>query len=309
MLTWELVGAVVGAGLASGREIASFFSRFGLWSVPAILLSVCVMVWLAEAQLPPSWQGSWQGKIWRILMALLLIVTGGAMLSGAGEIAALTLPIPWAYRIGVICTFTLAWFLSQRTISGLAWITRMLLLLFAAMMLLGLTIAPKRAVLVKEQSVLLPVIKGLTYGGFNAALQSPMMALGLQYSQGARRRAAKRAGLLIMCILLLGNAVLLRHPALIGEAMPFLKMMNALGKGGYCLYSISLYLAILSTLTACMRSVKGELLSLLGIAAVSAMGFEGVVEAVYPMLRGCCFILLLAAKWSMYRQKDETADL
>ena len=39
----EICGAVVGAGFASGKEIALFFSRFGVWSWAGIATAVAVV--------------------------------------------------------------------------------------------------------------------------------------------------------------------------------------------------------------------------------------------------------------------------
>ena len=64
MLAWELVGAVVGAGLASGREIASFFTQYGGWGMLGVVLSVGVLVSLADVTLPSSWRGRWPERLW-----------------------------------------------------------------------------------------------------------------------------------------------------------------------------------------------------------------------------------------------------
>lgn len=296
MLAWELVGAVVGAGMASGREIAAFFTRYGQWGMLGILLSVGVLMLLSDVGLPASWLHRWPAALWRILMSLLLAVTGSAMLSGAGEVAALTLAVPGAYWLGMVLTLMLAWLLAKRTVSGLAWVSRGLLAVLAVLILLGFTVAPMRSAALQTVRPAQALWCGVTYGGFNAALQAPIMAMAAGYSHAQRKRHALAACAVMLCLLMLGNAVLLRHPSLMGEPMPFLRMMNSYGKFGYWLGAISLYLAILSTLTACLRGLPGTLLPILGIILVSALGFTGVVERVYPVLGGSCFLLLLAAK-------------
>lgn len=296
LLTWELVGAVVGAGLASGREIAAFFSRYGGWSIAGIIVAVVVICVLADTRLPSVWQGKWPERVWNILLSLLLIATGGAMLSGAGEVASLMLPVHGAYWLGLLGTLVLAWFLAHRTVAGLAWVSRILLGVLTALIVLGLTLPPMKAASIYAYHPAEAVVRGMTYGGFNASLQAPIMAMALNRTAKERKRAAWMAGLLIFLLLMLGNAVLLRHPALIAEPMPFMQMLHAFGKPGYYLGGISLYLAILSTLTACMRGLKGGILSGAGILLVSLLGFTGVVEIAYPLLGGGCFLMLLAAK-------------
>ena len=113
----EICGAVVGAGFASGKEIASFFSRFGGWSWAGIMLAVAVVgaVCLGVmrrpgvAGMPLAWQSRGLGRLWTALFTGLMAATGGAMLAGAGEVAALLLPVRGAYWLGMGATLVLAW--------------------------------------------------------------------------------------------------------------------------------------------------------------------------------------------------------
>lgn len=303
MLTWELIGAVIGAGLASGREIASFFSRYGAWSYTGILLSAGTMVFLADAELPQQWRGGWQEKWWRSLLSLLLIATGGAMLSGAGEIASLALPLPEAYLLGMACTLAFGWVLAHRTVGGLAWISRGLLCVLAVLIVLGFTLSPMQAMALTKGKLMHMPIRAITYGGFNAALQAPVMAAVAQ-TQQEKKRAALSAGCIIALLLMLGNGVLMRHPALLAEEMPFIRMLAGLGQFGYIFGAVSLYLAILSTLTACFRGLGRGLLPPVCIFVISLLGFSGVVELAYPILGGGCFLMLAAAKFRNSSRKS-----
>lgn len=296
MLAWELVGAVVGAGMASGREIASFFTQYGGWGMVGILLSVGVLVWLSDVRHPAPWHGRWPERLWQLLQTLLLIATGGAMLSGSGEVAALTLPIRGAKWMGMAFTAFLAWLLAKKTVSGLAWVSRALLAVLAVLIALGFAVPPIQGVPLQEAAPQMGLLRGLAYGGFNAALQAPIMARATETLNRRRKQSAWLASGIILCLLMLGNAVLLRHPALIGESMPFLMLMRRFGKLGYSLGAVSLYLAVLSTLMACLRGLPGNLLPMAGIVLVSVLGFTGVVEIAYPLLGAGCFLMLAIAK-------------
>lgn len=297
MLTWELVGAVVGAGLASGREVASFFSQYGRWSIIGILAAVFTLMMLAEPCLPPSWESKWPAKLWRVLLSLLLVATGGAMLSGAGEIAALTVPVQWAYWFGMAGTLLLAWVLAYRAVAGLAWVSRVMLCALGALILLGFSLPRTAAVVLNHNSLPNALASGLTYGGFNAALQASILqADGKKHPQV--KRHVRMSGLIVLILLLLSNAVLMRHPSLMGEAMPFIHMMRNFGKVGYYLGATCLYLAILSTLTACLRGLGRKPYMVMGIVCIGLMGFEGVVEKAYPLLGGACFLMLTIAKFT-----------
>lgn len=295
-LPWELLGAVVGAGLASGREVASFFGRYGAWGFAGVALAAGTLFLLGGTALPAAWRGRWPERLWRTLLTLLLIATGGAMLAGAGEVAALTLPLHGAYWLGMAGTLALSWMLARRTATGLMWVSRAMLAVLAILIGLGLTLPPMQAVALTEASVPAALLRGVTYGGFNAALMHPVMAGAAVLPQKERRR-----GLLLACgmaaaLLTAGSAVFLRHPALMGEALPFIRLMARLGQAGHWLGAAALYLAILSTLTVCIRSTGGGWLPLAGIVLTAMLGFSGVVDAAYPLLGGACAAMLAAMR-------------
>lgn len=297
MLTWELLGAVVGAGLASGQEIAAFFTQYGGWGSVGILLAALTMSWLTDTESPSAWQGKWPMKLWEHLLMAMLVATGGAMLSGSGMVAALLLPIRHAECVGAALTFLLAWLLAYRTRSGLAWVSRVLLLLLTAVILAAFLLPRGDAVHIADTPPAIALAKGLTYGGFNAALQCPLLSASPQNTR-TKGRCVRRAAALLCVLLLLGHGALLRHPALVSEPMPFIRLTSSLGRAGYWLGACSMYLAILSTLTACLRGLSRRRRLSAGVAAVSLLGFSGVVETVYPLLGGGCLLWLAAAKFT-----------
>jgi len=114
MLILELLGTFFGAGFASGREIASFFARFGIWGYAGALLASAVMYWLLNTEIPEEWLGKWPLLLWKTLNILLLASTGGAMLSAAGETVGLVLPIPVAAWWGMFLTLALSLYIHRK---------------------------------------------------------------------------------------------------------------------------------------------------------------------------------------------------
>lgn len=292
MLTWELIGAVIGAGFASGQEIAVFFAQYGVWGYAGIFAAVGTILLLACAELPQSWRGRWPEQLWHGLLNMLTIAVGGAMLSAAGEVAARLLPVKGAALLGSLATLALAWFLACRSQAGLSLVSRLLLGVMAVLLCTGFAVQPMRGVMVTDAGAGM-LTHAMAYGGFNAALQWPLT--GMLGSQG-KRRSVIAASLILLALLMLGNGLLLRHPALIGAELPFLQMLRPLGRAGYALCVLSLYLAALSSLTACIRAQRGRSIPVAVMAAVSLLGFSGVIDAVYPVLGGACALMLLLAK-------------
>ena len=121
------VGAVIGAGFVSGREIYSFFTRYGAASWGLILLAAATMVFLCALCMRRAQQenaGCWcglkcfsdtkLGALARGCVAMLMLVTGGAMVSAAGHLVQLLWPSEWAYPLGAAGTLILAWMLGFR---------------------------------------------------------------------------------------------------------------------------------------------------------------------------------------------------
>jgi len=203
--------------------------------------------------------------------------------------------------IAMLITLVLAWWLSQRTAAGLAWVSRAMLSVLALLILSGLVLPPMRAVPVENASIPEGFLRALAYGGFNAALMSPVLGCSPAARHGCKKSLAA-ACMLLALLLMLGNAVLLRHPALMAEPLPFVRMSGAWGLPGRLLAAVSLYLAILSTLTACVKGTGGRAAALAGMGLAAMLGFSGVVEVLYPVLGGGCLALLAAAKFTNYNR-------
>lgn len=307
----ELCGAVIGAGFASGREIAAFFARFGPWSWLGVAAAAAVMGCMTygvmrtpgRAGMPDTWQGSWLGRLWQGMFVSLMAVTGGAMLAGGGEIAALMLPIHGARVIGLGASVTAAWLLAGRESRWLAAVSKGLIACLVLVVLAGLFLPVEPAASLGEGGdALQSLLHGLCYGGFNVALASPVIGMtGSGMAAREQKRCAAVFTAIVAGLMACGNLVLLRHPALQGENLPFVRLTAALGKAGYALGGAALYLAALTTLTACLRGLhalapQGKLLTLTAVLLLSLGGLERIVGVAYPVLGGCCFLLLGAAQ-------------
>ena len=301
-MMWELVGAVVGAGLASGREIAAFFAKFGYAGYIGIAAAGFVLHLLGTMRYPLAFRYAWLEQLWRVMVTALLVATGGGMLSGAGEVCALTLPMHGAYWLGVLGTLGVSWVLALKIPGGLTYISQVMMIVLFVLVGLSLFIEPRRGLNLDPGSIPESLLSGIKYGGFNAALQASVLTRS-DVSEACQRRSVTRACIVIALVLCLGNAVLLRQSVMLSEALPFLNVAAAYGSWGYWLFAVALYLAILSTLVACVKGVKGNVMAVGGIILVSFLGFSGVVEWVYPLLGGGCFALLLYAKFSKYSAK------
>ena len=311
------VGAVVGAGFASGREIDSFFRRCGPWSWLGVASAAVVTGAIAlgvlrrpgQGGMPEGWHGRWPGRLWQGMFGALLLFTGGAMLAGAGEIAALMLPLPGAYLLGLLGTAVLTVLLARQGTAGAGRagkaLTALLLVMAGAGFLLP---ARSGAVVAPAASPGQSLLRGASYAGFNMALAVPELASAApDMTRRARRQCALLLAAVLGALLAGGNGLLLRHSALRGETMPFIHLMAAYGRAGYALGGVAMYLAVLTTACAALRGLwtlgegrKWRMLSALGMLACAGVGFAGVVGKAYPLLGAGCLMLLGGA---IFREK------
>ncbi|MBQ8654884.1 MAG: hypothetical protein IJ507_08070 [Clostridia bacterium] len=303
------VGAVVGAGFASGMEIDSFFARYGIWSFAGIGAAASA-VWLlgmgalrsaGPDGMPRAWQGGAMGRLWRACFALLMLTTGGAMLAGAGEIAALLLPVRHASAIGTALTAILAWILTGRGQTGMAGISRALVILLLGLSAAGFLLPAQKGAVISFAKPWEAVIRGAAWSGFNMALAVPVLAGSAgRLSLRERRKCAAVLTAVLTTLLLGGDLLLLRHSGLCGEAMPMLRLMAGFGLAGYTLAGVCMYLAVLTTCCASLQGIRTllpgrETLCLCGMLLCAMLGFSAVVEKVYPVLGAACLGLMTAA--------------
>lgn len=253
------------------------------------------------AGMPVAWQGRWLGWVWRSMFAALLIATAGAMLAADGEIAALLLPLHGAKALGLGATLLLGWWTSGRSGTFLANICKGVIFLLLTVLVGGLLLSPVEGAVLQEQHPAESIGLGICYGGFNMALAAPVIAsTSEKLSRSEQKCCVIVFSVLTAILLLLGNAVLLRHPGLAGETLPFVVMMNSWGQAGYLLSAAALYLAAFTTLAACLKGLRLMLNSWSWAATavvglLSLGGMEAIVSTAYPVLGAGCFLLLTAA--------------
>ena len=304
---------MIGAGFATGREVAAFFSQYGAWSWLGVAAAVGTLALLGQrlaaacrrrqaATLADCFPGG-LGWIARGAFLLLLLTTGGAMTAGAAELAELTLPFHGALWVGGLGTLGCSWLLSRRESNALTALSAALMAALTALMGLCWLLSPEQGYTLGTVSRLPAWLeacgRGLCWGGFNLAFAAPLVCRNAR-----ERRAPRLAAILLGGLLLLGNGLLLRHAALWNHPLPMVALLARLGAAGYALGAAALYLAMLTTLIAVLRGLRDLLpvhmawkdgAALAGVAAVSAVSFQEIVGVGYPLLGAACLCLLAAA--------------
>lgn len=301
-MAWEALGAVIGAGFASGRELAVFFARFGRWSPVAIFTAV-LAVWLLTQRILRSGEAPYRRLSWRIAFVALAVVSGGAMAAAAGEIAALTLPLHGAKYAGILLAMAVGHMCAAQNTPLLRRVCQLTTAAMVLMLMLCLRLPMQRAAFVPTGNALAASVHGVSWAGFNLALAAPMLSRrGESRSAMEKERAAALLTFALAALLTLGCTVLRRHPMAMHSELPLVQLTANLGRWGFPLCCTTLLLAEFSTLAASLRTLAELLPARWRYAGMTAVlltalaGFGPVVGRVYPLLGGVCTVLLLLPK-------------
>lgn len=305
------VGAVIGAGFASGREIVTFFTRYDVHSWWLIMLSVGSIMCLSALCMRRAaergvtcWCGlygnrpAWVRHGAQLCAMLLMAITGGAMVSASGHMIELLWPSSWAYPIGAVGSLVLAWIIGHGSLKPLSWISGTLTALFLAAIVAVLANDPARQAVQllpppNFAELLWAAVRAVAYAAMNLTLAIGVVCRCAKRSKRGICRLAATFGLLLMALLFVSNYLYAKHPELLGESFPIVRLLSLFGREGFVVSVVMMYLAIFTTLVAivyAMRSAVEErvkepfvrVLCTLGPPlAISGVGFAGIVDGLY----------------------------
>ncbi|MBQ7887503.1 MAG: hypothetical protein IJ313_11525 [Clostridia bacterium] len=317
-MAMALLGGVIGAGFASGREILRFFAGHGRMA-PVAILGALMLLLALFLRLPAQMQhygastlmqlcriklGPRFGLFCGALFMLLCAVTGAAMLAAMAELGALMLPIRHAYALSMGVSLVLSLLLTLCGLSGLALPGALLAVLLTLLLLRLLGLPAGEACFLPAMTPDLPVralADGAAYGALSSAQLAGMLALLGATPRKTRWQATALFTLLFGGMLALGTTVCRRHmPAIVHQMLPFVYLSRSLGSGGQMLVALCMYAAALSTLCAMLRALmppggglRHALLAACCCLLVSLLGFDTLVAHGYPLLGALCAGLLL----------------
>ncbi|MEG1890168.1 MAG: hypothetical protein RR301_02055 [Clostridia bacterium] len=320
------VGAVIGAGFASGREVISFFTRYDVHSWWLILLSAITTTGLcalcmrnANGGCATCWCDLYRGshKLVRLgaqlCATLLMAVVGGAMISASGHMVAMLWPSAWAYPIGAVGTMLLAWRVGFGGTKPLTLASAVLGLLFMLAIFAILASEPRNT---QAAASLQPpsTVGELVLAGINAVAYAAMnltIALGvICRCAGNTRRYACRVsvcfGLLLVGLLFVSNYLYLKHPELSQDAFAMVRLLSGFGRAGFIISVTLMYLAVVTTLVATLCTLRNaveqhekrpalQACVTLGLPlCFSLLGFSEIVNRMYAPAGICCLLFVFA---------------
>lgn len=253
LLTCMILGSFLGAGFASGKEIITYFSRFGGASYVGIIFCALTFVllllfffWLShkvsglDGLIATYFSG--HGKVIKWLFMLSILILVSTMFAGAGSIGEALGINKWiAIFLTAIVVFVSNYF-GLKSIGGLNAIIVPIMLVILLVVSFG---SYTRVAIGFE---ILPIISGITYAFINMLMIGLfVLEVGKNYTKKECILTSLICGGIICTLLLICNGGLLSVSDL-NLDMPILYLASLCGGGLYVFSVITIWLAILTTL-------------------------------------------------------------
>ncbi|MGI6119627.1 MAG: hypothetical protein ACOYIB_03490 [Desulfosporosinus sp.] len=334
------VGAVMGAGFASGQEIQQFFARFGRWGLVGIVVSALLFSLLGWCAL--DLQERWKitsypeffehllGRRWAqwadALVSILLFVGMLAMISGSGALFYEYFGFSrWLgiFLTGLVIALAL-WFRGE----GVLWINSALIPLkfiiclgiATAAIFLATSHSEMGSAVAQNPIVKHWIISAVLYVSFNLTLALVVFAsLGRDVQRPGARLGAVFGGIALGMFAFVIGAALIKFPDSLGLEIPMVAVAGKLGDWSAFFYVVVLWLAMItaaigngfSLVSRVMETGKlsysnATLLLLILIIPVAGVKFSKIVQLVYPLFGylGLVFLPPLIFFWLKARVKD-----
>lgn len=328
------IGAIMGAGFASGQEIQQFFGNFGKWGLIGILLSTVLFSALGWIML--DLQSKWRvssysdfftkliGDNWGLktdyFISILLFVGLIAMLSGSGALFnqyfALSSWIGILLTAGVI--FLALWFEGE----GVLWINTVLIPLkfifclgIALLAILYGLQGDGEGVVTSIENPLMQnwAISSILYVSFNLTFALVVFAsLGREIQKPGARRGTVFGGVSLGLFAGVIGGALMTFPEVKTFEIPMVAVAGKLGEWPAFFYVFVLWLAMITAAVGNAFSLATRFINrskvhdhtaalLLLFVAIPLAGvkFSMIVKVLYPLLAylGLIFLPLLILKW------------
>ncbi|SHH07756.1 YkvI family membrane protein [Desulfosporosinus lacus] len=311
------VGAVMGAGFASGQEIQQFFARFGYWGLAGVVLSSVLFSLLGCGMLDLQirWEitsyneffayllGPRLGRWADMLVSVLLFVGMLAMISGSG--ALFYEYFGFSRWLGILltgCVIALAlWHRGE----GVLWINSVLIPL-KFIFCLGIATAAifittsrdsEPIVMLANPIVSNWVVSAILYVSFNVTLAMVVFAsLGREIQKAGARLGAIVGGIALGLFAFSIGASLLRFPDILGLEIPMVGIAGKLGDWPAFFYVVVLWLAMITAAVGNGYSLisrvvdfgrlsygKATLILFILLLPIAGVKFSQIVQLVYPL--------------------------
>lgn len=334
-----ILGAILGAGFASGKEIQTFFTNYGVIAYALVVIALGMFAWtfylfarIGKIVKPHSIADITKATLGKIsfavdiVLVLSMFVTLSAMLSATDGLAQTLFSeysFPWASIIMALLVVLILSGGKKSMFDTNNIVMPMVAIILLVVLICFFAFAPKENVMIEWVQSGARQCKGLLfaflYVGLNTISESFIVA---RASEKMDKNQAFKASVCCSCliavlIVLISTALLKSGDYIYESSLPLLKLAFMSSNGLGNAYSFVLLLAIFTTtvsttytMTSWLKQyVKNKFASTIIIVVVgfilSRFGFANIVETFYP-LKGVLGVVLIVA-FSMFYFKQTTS--
>lgn len=315
-IAFTYVGAVIGAGFASGQEIFQFFTQYGLAGFFGMIIAgiffsfggIIILQLAAKLKVANYYQifykllGKKIGFVIDLVYILLILGSISVMLAGSGTIFQETLGV--RYAVGVIITLAVVIVIIFTGMRGIMIFNTVLIpILVIVIALTSLIhfeeIIPRLIEKIEVSSIMPWYISAIFYVSFNIFLSMALLTIiGAEIKERHTLRiGGALGGILLTIILILMGSVMYSYYGLVRDAeMPMLIIAGFSGKILYRAYLLSLWFAMITTAIAHVYSFiqriiplfklsfyNSVMLTIVVVLPLTKFGFANLVKFLYPI--------------------------
>lgn len=321
-LAWTFAGCFLGAGFVSGQELWQFFGCFGVWALPALLLSIGIMAALGIILLRLAQATGieeldrivirrdipWLRKLCAVLQVVFLFGIVTIMIAATGALITQLTGLPsW---IGGLAMTILVAAVAVFGLQGVVRVFSTVVPIIVAATLIISVIAFRHfgadAFQLSAEGSVNPLLPFWFVSAPTYAASNFFGSIGIltPFGKAVPNRRTVVSGILFGGLVLLSIAgsilaALCLHPAAVNAELPMLALSCAISMPLGYVYGILLLFGLFGTTCSCLvavitflgfrnptfaahKTAGTAVLSLLGFAA-SLFGFGNLVSTVYPI--------------------------
>ncbi|MBE5757757.1 MAG: hypothetical protein E7345_02360 [Clostridiales bacterium] len=304
-----LLGSIVGAGIASGREVAFYFSRFGVYSYLAIFLTVIILAFLMLFffKLSNNSKGFssfidgtfYKGKKFiKGLFLISLIIFSSAMLSGTFEIGKML-----NIGGGVVALVTVI--LCVVSIKNIHVLSSVNFILFPFLIVfICIVCCTNNSILLTSNNMILSITSSIIYPFINiVSLGMFIIEIGYRYTKKEKIWAVIISSFIVFLLMIFINNSILSN-GVVEDVMPLVSIAKLKGNCVYTLMIIFVWIGLFTTLASNIFVLKNSIslnvsesfksvILLLMCLSLCCFGFEIFVNYVYCFIGVVGFVFVL----------------
>lgn len=308
-----IVGAVVGAGFASGQEIYSFFNIYNENGVIGIIISSVLLGIIIYKTLKKANDFNLQNYdellnkinispkikyVLNIIINIFLLISFYIMVAGFAAYFKQEFNIPRVITATIITSISYITFMSN--IEGITkismWIVPILIIIILVMGIKSNLIDTMQKIEIENIHIQTNwILKAIQYTSYNSILLVPILISLRKYSKTHERKIGIITALIFASLSITIYLVLLKGGNLLGIEIPMIKIANEYGNTFKYAYSLVIIFAIYTTmisegygfLTNCTKDKKQytKIAKIICISAVfiSNISFSFLINLTYPV--------------------------